>query len=136
MDNSIIGIFFALGISFFILYSRKVKWMKPKIVWLFCSGFLAIGLFGLLFFKPELRDDRLMYFGFCVPIIYWIFDRLFRRLSESIHDRDFILFLRNSDEIDNGFLAENPHVKTSDKLFSFGLLIIIIGSLFIGMNII
>ncbi|MBC8753811.1 hypothetical protein H2O64_03965 [Kordia sp. YSTF-M3] len=134
MDNSIIGIFFALGISFFILYSRKAKWIKPKIVWLFCSGFLAIGLFGFLFSKLELRNDRLMYFGFCVPIIYWTFDRLFKRLSEKIHDRDFILFLRNSNEIDYGFSAENPHVKTSDKLFSLVLLIIIIGTLFIGMN--
>ncbi|QXP69849.1 hypothetical protein H0I29_14660 [Polaribacter sp. R2A056_3_33] len=133
MDKSIIGIFFALGISFFILYSRKAKWMTPKKVWFFCLGFLIVGIFGLLL-KNELRNERLMYFGFCVPLVYWIFDRLFKKLSEKIHNRDFILFLRNSSEIDYGFSAENPHVKTSDKLFSFGLLIIIIGTLFIGMK--
>ncbi|WP_157814114.1 hypothetical protein [Olleya sp. Bg11-27] len=51
-----------------------------------------------------------------------------------MHKRDFILFLRNSDEINNGFGAENPHVKNSDKLFSFGLLIIIVGTLLIGIQ--
>ncbi|AUC75657.1 hypothetical protein CW732_08215 [Olleya sp. Bg11-27] len=134
MDNSIIGIGIALGISFFILYTRKTKWMKPKIVWLICVGLLTIGLFGFLYSKTELRNDRIMYFGFCVPIIYWIFDRIFKQISENMHKRDFILFLRNSDEINNGFGAENPHVKNSDKLFSFGLLIIIVGTLLIGIQ--
>ena len=136
MDNSIIGIGIALGISFFILYTRKTKWLNTKIVWLICVGLLTIGLFGFLFSKTELRNDRIMYFGFCVPIIYWIFDRIFKRISENMHKRDFILFLRNSDEINNGFGAENPHMKNSDKLFSFGLLIIIVGTLLIGIQMI
>lgn len=75
-----------------------------------------------------------MYFGFCVPIVYWTFDRIFKRISENIHGRDFVLFLRNSNEINNGLGAKNPHVKGSDKLFSFGLLIIIIVTLFIGIQ--
>jgi len=108
--------------------------MNPKIVWLICIGLLAIGLFGFLYSKTELRNDRIMYFGFCVPIIYWIFDRVFKRISENIYKRDFILFLRNSDEINSGFGAENPHMENSDKLFSFGLLIIIVGTLFIGIQ--
>ncbi|NRR93490.1 hypothetical protein HSX10_18105 [Winogradskyella undariae] len=134
MDNSIIGIGIALGISFFILYTRKTKWMKPKIVWLICVGLLIIGLFGILYSNAEFRNDRIMYFGFCVPIIYWIFDRFFKRISENLHKRDFILFLRYSDEINSGFGAKNPQVKNSDKLFSFGLLIIIVGTLFIGIQ--
>ncbi len=134
MDNSIIGIGIALGISFFILYTRKTKWMKPKIVWLICVGLLTIGLFGILYSDSELRNDRIMYFGFCVPIIYWTFDRVFKRLSENMHKRDFILFLRYSDEINDRFGAENPKVKISDKLFSFGLLIIIVGALFVGIQ--
>ena len=133
MDNSIIGIGIALGISFFILYTRKTKWMKPKIVWLICIGLLTVGLFGILYSDSELRNNRIMYFGFCVPIIYWTFDRIFKRISENMHKRDFILFLRYSDEINDGFGAENPKVKISDKLFSFGLLTIILGTLFIGI---
>lgn len=134
MDNSIIGIGIALGVSFFILYTRKKKWMTEKIVWLICIGLLAFGIFGLLYSKSEFRDDKVMYFGFCVPIVYWIFDRLFKNISENIHKRDFILFLRYSDEINDGLGAKNPHVKDSDKLFSFGLLIIIVGTLLIGIQ--
>ena len=131
-----VGIGIALGISFFILYTRKKKWMNPKIVWLICVGLLAIGLFGFLYSKTEFRNDRIMYFGFCVPTVYWAFDRIFKRISENIHNRDFILFLRYSDEINSGFGAKNLKVKNSDKLFSFGLLIIIVGTLFIGIRII
>jgi hypothetical protein len=134
LDNSIIGIGIALGVSFFILYTRKKRWMTEKIVWLVCTGLLAIGIFGFLYSKSEFRDDKIMYFGFCVPIVYWIFDRLFKRISENIHKRDFILFLRYSDEINDGLGAKNPHVKDSDKLFSFGLLIIIVATLFIGIK--
>ena len=136
MDNSIIGIGIALGISFFILYTRKTKWMKPKIVWLICVGLLAIGLFGILYSKTEFRNDRIMYFGFCVPIIYWTFDRIFKRISENMHKRDFILFLRYSNEINDRLGAKNPSVKISDKLFSFGLMTIIIATLLIGIGII
>lgn len=134
MNNSIIGIGIALGISFLILYTRKAKWMKPKIVWMICVGLLTIGLFGILYYKSEYRNDRIMYFGCCVPIIYWTFDRIFKRISENLYNRDFILYMRNSDEINNGFGAENSHVKNSDKLFSFGLLIIIVGTLLIGIQ--
>ena len=135
MDNSIIGIGIALGVSFFILYTRKKKWMTEKIVWLICIGLLVFGIFGFLYSKSEFRDDKVMYFGFCVPIVYWIFDRLFKKISENIHKRDFILFLRYSDEINDGFGAKNPHVKDSDKLLSFGLLIIIVATLFLGIKI-
>ncbi|WP_289063958.1 hypothetical protein [uncultured Zobellia sp.] len=136
MDNSIIGVGAAIGISFFILNKRKRPWMNPKVVWLSCIGLLAMGLYGFLFVKPELRQDRTMFFGFCVPIVYWIFDRIFKRISENIHQRDFILFLRYSDEINHGFGAKNPHVKISDKFFSIGLLLIIVVTLVIGMSII
>ena len=134
MDNSIIGIGIALGVSFFILYTRKKKWMTEKIVWLICIGLLAVGLFGFLYSETEFKSDRIMYFGFCVPIIYWIFDRIFKRISENIHQRDFILFLRYSNEINDRFGAKNPQVKGSDRLFSFGLLTIIIVTLLIGIG--
>lgn len=136
MDNSIIGIGIALGISFFILYTRKKKWMNPKIIWIICFGLLAIGIFGLLSCKTNFRSDRIMYFEFCVPIVYWTFDRIFKRISEKLHNRDFILYLRGSDEINGGLGAKNPHVKESDILFSFGLIIIIIITILFGMKVI
>ena len=134
MDNGEIGVTIAIGVSFFILYTRKKKWMKEKIVWLICIGLLTIGLYGFLFLKPTLRTDKVLYFGLCIPTVYWIFDRIFKRISENIHKRDFILFLRYSDEINDGLGAKNPHVKTSDKIFTFGLLIITIVTLVIGLE--
>ncbi|SNR34722.1 hypothetical protein [Lutibacter flavus] len=136
MDNSIIGIGIALGVSFFILYTRKKKWMNPKITWLICIGLFSIGLYGLNITKPEFKNDRIMFLGFLAPIIYWVFDRVFKKISFMIHNRDFILYLRYSDEINDSFGAKNPQVKMSDKLFSFGLLIIIVAILFIGIGII
>ncbi len=119
-----------------MLYTRKTKWMNPKIVWLICFGLLAVGLFGFLYSKTEFKNDRIMYFGFCVPIIYWSFDRVFKLISKNMHKRDFILFLRNSNEINSSLGAKNPQVKISDRIFSFGLLIIIVGTLLIGIEII
>jgi len=136
LDNSIIGIGIGLGVSFFILYTRKTKWMNTKIVWLISFGLLTIGLYGFLYSESEFRNDRIMYFGFCVPIIYWTFDRIFKLISENMHKRDFILFLRYSKEINDGFGAKNTQIKDSEKLFSFGLLIIIIATLLIGVEII
>lgn len=136
MNSSLIGIGIALGVSFFVLYTRKKKWMPEKIAWLICVGLSTIGIFGFLYFRPEFREDRVMYFGFCVPLVYWIFDRVFKKISENIHQRDFILFLRYSEEISDRLGAKNSHVKNSDKLFSFGLLIIIVATLIIGIGII
>ena len=76
-----------------------------------------------------------MHFGFCVPLIYWVFDRIFKCISQKIHNRDFILYLRYSDEINDKLGAKNTHVTESDILFSFGLLLIPILLFLIGFKI-
>ena len=126
----------ALGVSFFFLYTRKKEWMKPSFVWLICIGLLLVGVFGFLNSEYESRNKLIMFYGFCVPVIYWTFDRIFKKISLKMHKRDFILYLRYSDEINDQLNGKNQHVKSSDKLFSFGLLIIILGSLLIGIGII
>ncbi len=134
MDTSIIGIGIALGLPFFILYTRKEKWQNPKIVWIICSVLLSIGVIGIINTDPQFKSDRMTYFGLCLPIVYWFFDRFFKRISERLHQRDFILYLKNSDEINSSLGAKNPHVKASDILFSIALLIIIMGSLVVIMT--
>lgn len=136
MDKSLIGTSIALGISFIIMYSRKEKWLNPKIVWLTLSGLCIIGVIGLIKTNAEFKDNLILFYGFCVPLIYWIFDRIFKLISLRIQKRDFYLWLRNSDEIDNQLFAKNPHVKITDKILSFGLLIIIIAALLVGIEII
>ncbi|MEP0265211.1 hypothetical protein [Dokdonia sp.] len=134
MDTSIIGIGIALFLPFSILYTRKEKWQNPKIIWIICGVLLFIGVLGIINTNSQFKSDRMTYFGLCLPIVYWIFDRIFKRISERIHQRDFILYLRNSGEINDSLGAKNPHVKASDKLFSIALLIIIMGSLVITMT--
>ncbi len=134
MNNIIVGIGIAIGVSFFILYNRKKKWLKPDVVWLICTVLLFIGIIGVIYPEYFKKYVTAFPFGFFTPIIYWTFDRIFKRISENLKGRDFILYLRNSNEINNGLGANNSHVKVSDKLFSFGLLIIIIGTLFIGIK--
>lgn len=109
--------------------------MKPKIVWTITIGLFLIGLSKILISKSEFKADRVLYFGLCIPLIYWTFDRIFKRISENIHNRDFILFLRGSGEVNERIGAKNPNVKNSDKLFTFGLVIIIIGTLLIGIQV-
>ena len=110
--------------------------MPIALVWFLFSALLIIGLYGIIIVKPIIRDDRMLFLGFCIPMIYWLCDRLFKFISIKLHGRDFILFLRQSDEIDDQLGAENAHVDITDKLFSFGLLIIIVLSLIIGMQLI
>ena len=125
MDKSIVGIGIAIGLSFFFLYTRKKKWAKPKMRWLVCSGLFVIGLVGLIMNPISNEENIMLFWGLCVPIVYYSIDRLFRLLSFKIYDRDFILWLRWSDEIDDSLFGKNPHVKAYDRLFSIGLLIII-----------
>jgi len=64
----------------------------------------------------------------CIPLVYYTLDRLFRQISIKMHNRDYILWVNGSSEIDDSLFGENPHVKTSDKLFSIGLITIVISS--------
>ena len=136
MDNSIVGIGIAIGLSFFFLYTRKKKWANPKRRWLICSGLFVIGLVGLILTPITNGDNVMLFWGLCVPIAYYSLDRLFRLLSLKIYDRDFILWLRWSDEIDDSLFGENPHVKAYDRLFSIGLLIIIFTMTVLGATLV
>ena len=127
----------ALGISFSILYLRKEEWIRAPRVWLFCLALSTIGIASFLYFAESAsRDERIMYWGFCVPFIYWTSDRFFKKLSVKIHQRDFILFLRGSKEIDDSISALNPLVEVSDKIISILLVLIIVLTLLLGIQLI
>lgn len=136
LDIGFIGISIAFGLSLFFLYTRKKKWMPASYVWAICIVLCLIGLTGYYLTEPKQNEQLLMFHGFCVPLIYWSFDRIFKRISMQVHQRDFILYLRKSDEINDGIFSKNPHVKGLDLLFSFGLVAIIVLSIFMGVYII
>jgi hypothetical protein len=132
MSNSEIGIGIAFGVSFFFLYTRGKKWNNPNLRWLICGGLFISGLYGLVFMSETHNANRMLYWGQCIPILYYGMDRLFRYFSFKIYDRDFVLWLRGSDEIDDSFGGKNPHVKVLDIVFSLGLLIFIVLTTLIG----
>ncbi len=132
IDNVAIGIAIAFGICFFFLYTRRMKWGKPKVRWSICIGLFILGILGLLFDPSPTKNDPMLYWGFCVPLLYYSTDRLFRYISFRVNGRDFILWLRGSSEIDDSFGGKNPHVKVLDIVFSLGLLIFIVVATLIG----
>ncbi len=93
--------------------------------------FFIVGVSGLLL-APNNKNNTALFWGLCVPLIYYSTDRIFRYLSFKIYKRDFFLYLRHSGEIEYGFFANNPHIKTYDVVFSIALLIMIVFTTVIG----
>lgn len=126
MQLVISGITVALGLSSFLLYTRKRKWNTDKFRWILTGIPFGIGLIGILLVELSVhKDSGMMFLNLMVPLVYNFFDRLFKRLSQKQQKRDFYLYLSNSSEISSR-PNENPHVTELDMTFSFGLLTIII----------
>lgn len=134
LNPSLIGIGTAVGLCLFLLYSRKKKWANPRRRWFICSGLFAIGGIGF-FSNPSIsKSEFMLYWGVCAPLVYYATDRLFRYLSIQAYGRDFILWLRYSDEIDDSIGGRNPHIKMYDKVFSLSLLILIVTLTAVGAS--
>ena len=134
MNTAAIGIIIGIGLSFFFLYTRKKSWASPKRRWAICAVLFILGLFGLNNPPEPLEDNIILFRYLCLPMVYYATDRLFRHLSFNIYNRDFILWLNWSDEIDHTIGGSNPHVKVYDKVFSLGLLVIILLGAFLGVT--
>jgi len=131
MDFSFVFILLGIGVSFFLLYSRKKKWTSDQNRWFITGAFVLVSLAGYL-----LKGMNATLHGFqflLIPFIYNCFDRLFKSISIRRIGRDFYLYLRYSDEIDDRMFADNPHINAYDKLFSFSLLVIILGLMICGV---
>ncbi len=108
------------------MYTRISNTANPKLRWLICICLSIIGIIGIqINYKPD-SDMPFFFFCLCIPFVYYTFDRIFRQISIKLHNRDYILWVNGSSEIDDRLFAENRHVKTSDKIFSIGLIIIVI----------
>lgn len=132
MDTAVLGIAIAIGLSFYLLFTRKKTWSDPQLRWLICGVLFATGLLSLLLIADFNRQNRVLYWELCVPLLFYILDRLFRHISFKIQGRDFILWIRGSEEIDDSLGGTNPHVKSSDIVFSLSLLAFIMLTTLVG----
>jgi hypothetical protein len=132
LDLNLFGIIIGIGLAFFFLYTRKKKWAKPQFRWIFCSMLFLVGFLGLVSKNFFGNKYFLLYWGLCIPLAYYSIDRFLRYLSYKICNRDFILWLRGSVEIDDTIFGSNPHVKSIDKFFSILLLLTIMVLTIIG----
>lgn len=132
--NFIIGIFFSLGLSIFMLYTRKKKWFSFNAKFVLTATLMTIGIVG--FILSTNNNSRFMFYSLIIPFLILLMDRLFKYISSRLHERDFILYLRWSDEIKNRIseIGSNKHVKKSDIIFSFILLLSIMGFTLLGFE--
>ena len=125
-----IGIAIAFGGSLVLLYTRKQSWNTDRLRWTLTGMFAFAGTVGLIAMVPGVNHDGGSLFAcMLVPLFYNCCDRLFKKISERKQGRDFYLYLRGSNEIDDRMGGKNPHVTTLDIVFSSGLwLLIVAGS--------
>lgn len=120
------GFVISFGFSLFMLFTRKKQWFSAEIKALLLLFLIITGLVG--FIGAVENSARFLYYSMLVPPISFLIDRLFRHLSIKLHKRDFYLYLKGSDEIDDSIsgFGKNKHIKASDVIFSFGMFIIIL----------
>lgn len=121
-------------LSTFFLYNRKRKWINNEFRKTTSIILFVLGFFGLVFFYDTFL--LLLSWSFCIPLIYFLVEMKLKKLSIKKQNRDFILWLRYSDEIDNTFTSENFHVSFLDKLFSIVLFFLIWMLMTLGFTII
>lgn len=127
-----ISISLSLGIPFLLLYRRKREWYNKNLKQVLFIGMSLIGLVG--FFLSEANENRFFFFSFLTTPVFLIIDYGLKNLSLLIHSRDFYLWLRYSEEIDDSIrgIGKNKHVKTTDIIFSLSLVILIVGLSVLG----
>jgi hypothetical protein len=135
IDYTAIGIGISYGVSFFLLYTRKERWNTNLLRWIITVPLFIFGVLSLSGYLTQATNDY-QFFSWCLttPFSYNVFDRLFKKISERMVERDFYLWLNWSLEIDSSIGGDNPHVKGIDILFSILLLVIILALPVFGMG--
>ncbi|NNJ56625.1 MAG: hypothetical protein HKP14_10845 [Bacteroidia bacterium] len=91
--------------------------------WSITALLFIIGLVGWLGYFNVVHED-FHFFSWCImtPFFYNMLDLSFKMISERVNKRDFYLWLRFSDDIDDSFRGINLHVGALDILFSLILI--------------
>ena len=132
MDSFLVGIIISFSICFFLLYTRNRNWANQRLRWVLCTILFLLGLIGFGAFQSNYNSNYVFFWHLCIPLLYFSLDRLFKAISFYIYNRDFFLWLRHSDEINDSLGAKNSHVKAFDIVFSLFLLVWIVSLALFG----
>ena len=126
MNWTLIGISLAYTVMFLLLYARRKKWNTEVLRWTVTGSLFAVGMAGWTE-KMEVADPDFHFFSWCLmtPLFYNLLDRSFKKISEWVYQRDFYLWLRFSDDIDDSMRGINLHIRPLDILFSLILIFVI-----------
>jgi hypothetical protein len=113
-------------VNFILLDYRKKKWVRNKYKWIVLVLIAIISIcFYIVNYEHNKTQEILVQWAFLTPLIFSIIELLLTKLSYSIHNREFYLWLKGSTEIDSTKLSGGKHVRASDRIISFFLLITI-----------
>jgi hypothetical protein len=86
-------------------------------------GLSLLPVLYLIIFKPEIKLHHPIYGLFSASLIAGVLYELFDCISLRIQGRTFYLLARGAkDVVGLGLAKHNPHLSTSDRLFSFMLI--------------
>lgn len=114
------------GVSIVMLYFRMKNWFKEAYKYTLTVTLSLIGTGGLILSKTN--NYRFLFYSMLVPFMYLLVDKLFKWISVRLQGRDFYLFLRNSDDLDN----HDENISPLDMALSFYILGMIFCLTFFG----
>ena len=101
-----------------MLVSRRSKWLREKYLLYIVIVLAIVSIILLAMYKISDIDRALAFCSFASPAVFLLIDYGFKKLSFSIHGRDYYLWLRGSSDI--GIYK----FKATDRLFSILMLFI------------
>lgn len=109
-------------LNLMLLFERRKAWFNSNYKWYAAFTLFSIGLVLFVFFKPIDADTNLFYYAFMTPALFSLISYAFKKLSVSIQQRDFYLWLRGSSELSD----VNTRFSLIDRLFSIVLLYVVL----------
>ena len=126
-------LFLSICLSFLSVYTRKSKQISLKEKYVLVTFLVCAGV--IFFFSSDNMSWKFIGYFMVVPPVVFFVERLFRLLSIKFQNRDFDLYLRGSNEIEDSFFmrGKNPHVTALDIVFSISMLGTIMGLVLLGV---
>lgn len=108
-----------LAYNFDLLYNRKKERTQGRYRMVASLSILLVGIVlygsGLIGHNKEAGSTM----GYCLsPMLYNWFIAIMEKLSFSLQNRDFYIWLSYSDEIDSTTFSGGPHVTNTDRVLS------------------